>query len=708
MISHRAQANAAPDSGGSASSVTGHTGIDQLCINTMRTLAMDAVQKANSGHPGTPMSLAPVAYTLWQRFMHYDPDDANWPNRDRFVLSVGHASMLLYSLIHLTGIRAINESEDRSGPALTIDDLMKFRQLDSKTPGHPEYRFTTGVETTTGPLGQGCGNSVGIAMAEKYLAARYNKPGFPMFDFHVYTLAGDGDMMEGISGEAASVAGHLGLGNLTWIYDSNKITIEGSTDLAFSEHVLDRFKGYNWHTIEVEDANDTEGFARAIEQARANTDQPTFIMVHSQIAWGAPTKAGTHGAHGSPLGEEEIRGTKRNYGWPEDAQFLVPPEVPKHFDAHFGARGRDAHKGWNDLLQRYKAEYPELAAELDMINHHTLPEGWDKDIPTFDTDAKGVASRVSSGKVLNAIAPHVPFLLGGSADLSPSTNTNLTFQGAGSFERDNYAGRNLHFGIREHAMGAILNGLAVTGLRAYGSGFLIFMDYMKAPIRLSAIMELPVLYIFTHDSFGVGEDGPTHQPIEQIAQLRATPGLITMRPADANEVAEAWRVLLPLKEQPAALILSRQNLPTVDRTKYASAKGLAKGAYILGDAPDGRKPDVILIATGSEVGLAVGAYEKLTEEGIPARVVSFPSWELFEDQDQSYRDEVLPPDVIGRVCIEQAASLGWDRYAGTGGAIVAMHTFGASAPMAALSKKFGFTPEHILELAREQAARKSR
>lgn len=682
--------------------------IDQLSINTIRTLSMDAVQKANSGHPGTPMSLAPVAYTLWQRFLHFDPDDANWPNRDRFVLSVGHASMLLYSLIHLSGIKAINEHEDRSGPALTLEDLKLFRQLDSKTPGHPEYRLTSGVETTTGPLGQGCGNSVGMAMAQKYLAARYNKPNFPVFDYHVYTLAGDGDMMEGVSGEAASIAGHLGLGNLTWIYDSNRITIEGSTDLAFSEHVLDRFKGYGWHTIEVEDANDTEGFAAAIREARAETSRPTFIMVHSTIAWGAPTKAGTHGAHGSPLGEEEIRGTKRAYGWPEDAQFLVPPEVPAHFDAHMGKRGRDAHRGWQKMMELYRREYPELSEELDMIREHTLPAGWDKDIPTFDPDPKGVASRVSSGKVLNAIAPHVPFLLGGSADLSPSTNTDLKFQGAGSFERDNYAGRNLHFGIREHAMGSILNGLAVTGLRPYGSGFLIFMDYMKAPIRLSAIMELPVLYIFTHDSFGVGEDGPTHQPIEQIAQLRATPGLITMRPADANEVAEAWRILLPLKEQPAVLILSRQNLPTLDRTKYASAKGVARGAYVLADAPGGAKPKVILIATGSEVALAVGAYEKLSEEGVPARVVSFPSWELFEQQDESYRNEVLPPDVIGRVAIEQAASIGWDRYVGTGGAVIAMHTFGASAPMGALQKKFGFTPEAVLEHARAQANRVAR
>ena len=680
------------------------SGIDQLCINTLRTLAMDAVQKANSGHPGTPMSLAPVAYTLWQKFMHYDPDDANWPNRDRFVLSVGHASMLLYGLIHLTGIKAINEHEDRGGPALSIDDLKKFRQLDSKTPGHPEYRLTSGIETTTGPLGQGCGNSVGMAMAQKFLADRYNKPNFPVFDYHVYVLAGDGDMMEGVSGEAASIAGHLGLGNLTWIYDSNKITIEGSTDLAFSENVGERFRGYGWHTIDVPDANDTDGFADAIKQARATTDRPTFITVHSTIAWGAPTKAGTHGAHGSPLGDEEIRGTKRAYGWPENEQFLVPPEVPRHFDAHFGQRGRDAHRGWQKMMELYQAQYPELARELDMIREHTLPEGWDAAIPKFEPDAKGVASRVSSGKVLNAIAPGVPFLLGGSADLSPSTNTDLKFQGAGSFEKNSYGGRNLHFGIREHAMGSILNGMAVSGLRVYGSGFLIFMDYMKAPIRLSAIMELPVLYIFTHDSFGVGEDGPTHQPIEQLAQLRATPGLITMRPADANEVAEAWRVLLPLKEQPACLVLSRQNLPTFDRTKYASAAGVAKGGYVMADASDG-KPDVILIATGSEVALAVGAYEKLTEEGIKARVVSLPSWDLFEQQPQEYRDEVLPPHVVGRVGIEQGSSLGWDRYVGPGGALIAMHTFGASAPMGALQEKFGFTPDAVLAQARAQARR---
>lgn len=694
----------APDGPSGGSPDAGFSKLDQLCVNTMRTLAMDAVQKANSGHPGTPMSLAPVAYSIWQNFMNYDPKEPTWPNRDRFVLSVGHASMLLYSLIHLTGIEAVGKHE-RPGQSLTLDDLKQFRQIDSKTPGHPEYHMTTGVETTTGPLGQGCGNSVGMALAQRYLATRYNRPGFPLYDYNIYVLCGDGDMMEGVSGEAASVAGHLGLGNLIWVYDSNKITIEGSTDLAFSENVRRRFEGYEWHTIEVEDANDALAFERAFEEGRSITDRPTFILVHSTIAWGAPTKAGTHGAHGSPLGEEEIRGTKRNYGWPEDAQFLVPPEVPKHFAETFGRRGEAARTKWVEMFGRYRQEYPELAAEIEAMAKGSLPDGWDADIPTFEADPKGLASRSSSHKVLNAIAPHVPFLIGGSADLSPSTNTDMKFQGAGSFEKNSYDGRNLHFGIREHAMGSILNGIAVSGLRCYGSGFLIFMDYMKAPIRLSAIMELPVLYIFTHDSFGVGEDGPTHQPIEQLAQLRATPGLITLRPADANEVAEAWRVLLPMKDKPACLILSRQNLPTFDRTRYASAEGVAKGGYVMADPKDGAAPKVILIATGSEVELAVGAYETLTEEGIPARVVSLPSWELFEAQSKEYREQVLPTGVIGRVGIERAASMGWDRYVGSGGAMVGMHTFGASAPLSELSKKFGFTPAHVLELAREQAGR---
>jgi transketolase len=683
-----------------ADAVTG-LDMDQLCINTIRTLSMDAVQKAKSGHPGTPMALAPVAYTVWQRFLNFDPIDPNWPNRDRFVLSVGHASMLLYSLIHLAGVREVNEHADRGGPALTIDDLKHFRQLDSKTPGHPEYRMTSGVETTTGPLGQGCGNSVGLAMAQLYLANRYNKPGFPIFDYHVYVLAGDGDMMEGVSNEAASLAGHLQLGNLTWIYDSNRITIEGSTDLAFNEDVAARFAALGWHVEDVKDVNDLAAVEAAIGRAKAETGRPSFIRVHSVIGYGAPHKAGTREAHGEALGEDEVRGAKRFYGWPEDAQFLVPDGVMQHFADGIGKRGADQRAAWLDMLERYKTAYPELAAELEMMNQHTLPEGWDADIPFFPADEKGIASRDSSQKVLNAIAPHVPWFLGGAADLSPSTKTNMTFQSAGSFEADNYGGRNLHYGIREHAMGSVSNGLALSALRPYCSGFLIFSDYMKPPIRLSAIMELPVMYIFTHDSIGVGEDGPTHQPIEQLVSLRAIPGMIVIRPGDANEVAEAWRVLMPLKEQPSCLILSRQALPTLDRGKYAPASGLAKGAYILADGK--AKPDVIIMATGSELSLAAQAYETLKAEGIAARLVSFPSWELFEKQPEEYRNHVLPPDVTARVAVEQAATIGWDRYIGSSGAIIGMHTFGASAPMAALLKKFGFTPEAVTQAAREQA-----
>jgi transketolase len=679
--------------------------LDQLCINTIRTLSIDAVQKAKSGHPGTPMAMAPVAYTLWQRFLNFDPADANWPNRDRFVLSVGHASMLLYSLIHLTGVRAVNEHEDRNAPALTIDDLKHFRQLDSKTPGHPEYRMTSGVETTTGPLGQGCGNSVGLAMAQLFLAQRYNKPGFPIFDYHVYVLAGDGDMMEGVSNEAASMAGHLQLGNLTWIYDSNRITIEGSTDLAFNEDVAARFAALGWHVDDVRDVNDLESVGAAIARAKAETSRPSFIRVHSTIGFGAPKKAGTREAHGEPLGEEEVKGAKRAYGWPEDAQFLVPDGVMQHFAEGIGRRGAEGRATWLAMIERYKAEYPELAAELEMMNQHTLPDGWDADIPFFPADEKGVASRDSSQKVLNAVAPHVPWFLGGAADLSPSTKTNMTFAGADSYEPGHYGGRNLHFGIREHAMGSISNGLALCALRPYCSGFLIFSDYMKPPIRLSAIMELPVMYIFTHDSIGVGEDGPTHQPIEQLVSLRAIPGMIVVRPGDANEVAEAWRVLMPLKEQPSCLVLSRQPLPTLDRDKYAPASGLARGAYILADGKT--KPDVILMATGSELSLAAQAYETLKAEGIAARLVSFPSWDLFEAQPEEYRHHVLPPEVTGRVAVEQASTIGWDRYIGSSGAIIGMHTFGASAPMAALQKKFGFTPEAVAQAAREQA-RKSK
>jgi transketolase len=564
--------------------------------------------------------------------------------------------------------------------------------------------MTSGVETTTGPLGQGCGNSVGMAMAQKFLANRYNKPGYELFDWHVYVLAGDGDMMEGISNEAASSAGHLRLGNLTWIYDSNKITIEGSTDLAFDEDVAKRFEALGWHVQDVMDVNDLDAVAKALANAKAETSRPSFIRVHSVIGFGAPKKAGTRHAHGEPLGEEEVRGAKRAYGWPEDAQFLVPDGVMQHFADGMGRRGAEQRAKWLKLIEGYKKDYPALAAELEMMNQHTLPEGWDADIPFFPADAKGLASRDSSQKVLNAVARHVPWFLGGAADLAPSTKSNMTFDGAGDFEPGNYGGRNLHFGIREHAMGAMCNGLALAALRPYASGFLIFSDYMKPPIRLSAIMELPVMYIFTHDSIGVGEDGPTHQPIEQLVTLRAIPGMITIRPGDANEVAEAWRVVMPLKEQPSCLILSRQPLPTLDREKYAPASGLARGAYIMADGKT--KPDVIIMATGSELSLAANAYETLKDEGIAARLVSFPSWDLFEKQSEEYRNYVLPPEVTARVAIEQGSTIGWDRYVGSSGAVIGMHTFGASAPIAALQTKFGFTPEAVLKVAREQAGKK--
>ena len=680
----------------------GSMGIDMLCIDTIRTLSMDAVQKAKSGHPGTPMALAPVAYTLWQDVLRYDPQDPTWPNRDRFVLSVGHASMLLYSLIFLSGVRKIDEHGATNDPAITLDDLKQFRQLSSVTPGHPEYSYTSGVETTTGPLGQGVANSVGMAMAQKWFAARYNKPGFPLYDYRIYALCGDGDMMEGVSSEAASTAAHLKLSNLVWIYDSNHITIEGDTNLAFDENVGARFEAYGWNVLHVDDANDTAAVRGSLESAEGVTDRPTFIVVHSVIGYGAPKKQGTREAHGEPLGPDEVTAAKTFYGWPADAQFLVPEGVQQHFTDGMGARGSKLRHAWMDMLARYREQYPDLAAELDMMDHHQLPEGWDKDIPEFPADAKGIASRDSSQKVLNAIAPHVPWLIGGAADLAPSTKSNMTFQGAGSFESDDYTGRNLHFGIREHAMGSICNGLALAGLRAYGSGFLIFSDYMKPPIRLAAIMELPVIYIFTHDSIGVGEDGPTHQPVEQLIALRAIPGMIVLRPADANEVAEGWRVAMTSRKHPVAFALSRQALPTMDRTKYAPASGTARGAYVLASSPD---PKVILIGTGSEVSLCVGAYEALQAEGIPARVVSMPSWELFEQQDTAYQDEVLPPAVTGRVAVEQGSVIGWDRYVGRGGAIIGMHTFGASAPAAALATKFGFTPEKVLEAARAQAKR---
>jgi transketolase len=675
--------------------------IEQKSIDTIRTLSMDAVQTANSGHPGTPMAMAPVVYTLWQRFLRYDPDDPIWPNRDRFVLSIGHASMLLYSFLHLTGVKAVNSEYERlQKPAVTLDDIKNFRQLDAKCPGHPEYRWTSGVETTTGPLGQGAANSVGMAMAGRWMAEYFNRPGFEMFDYDVYALAGDGCMMEGVSSEAASLAGHLKLSKLCWIYDNNRITIEGPARLAFSEDVAARFIGYGWNVTRVEDANDLAMLERAFGTFKATTDRPTLIIVDSHIAFGSPNKQDTSAAHGEPLGEEEIRLTKRIYGWPEDAKFMVPEGVREHFQEGVGMRGRDLRQSWEACLDAYKKEYPDRADALDKMQRRQLPDGWDDGLSSFPADPKGMATRVASGKVLNAVAKNVPWLMGGSADLTPSTKTRLTMEDAGDFTADDYSGRNFHFGVREHAMGAILNGMSIAKVRPFGSGFLIFSDYQRAALRLSAMMEIPVIYVFTHDSIGVGEDGPTHQPVEQLASLRAIPGLVTIRPADANEVSEAWRVIMPLHREPVALMLTRQALPVLDRTKYAAASGLARGAYVLADAENG-KPDVLLLATGSEVSLCVDAYERLREEGIEARVVSMPSWEIFEQQSKEYKDGVLPPEVTARVSVEQAVTLGWERYVGFRGRIIGIHSFGASAPIKALQKKFGFTPENIVSAAKE-------
>ncbi len=683
----------------------GSTPMDELCINTIRTLSMDAVQAANSGHPGTPMALAPVAYCLWQQFLRFDPQDPIWPNRDRFILSNGHASMLLYSLLHLTGVKAVSKEYETLGePSVPLDAIRRFRQLDSRCPGHPEYRWTSGVEATTGPLGSGVAASVGMAIAGRWMTAHFNQPPFAdLLNFNVYALCGDGCLMEGISAEAASLAGHLKLSNLCWIYDNNHITIEGNTALALSDDTATRFIGYGWNVTRVGDANDLEMLARAFRTFRATRDRPTLIIVDSHIAWGAPNKQDTSAAHGEPLGEDEIRLTKRRYGWPEDAKFYVPDGVYDHFRAGIGKRGRELRDAWFARLGEYRTKYPELADQLYRTQHRQLPEGWDKDLPTFAADAKGLATRDASAKVLNAIAKHVPWLMGGSADLAPSTKTRLTFDGAGDFEADKPHGRNLHFGIREHAMAAVLNGMALIKVRPYGSTFLIFSDYARGAMRLSALMELPVIYIFTHDSIGVGEDGPTHQPIEQLPSLRAIPGLIVLRPADANEATEAWKVVMKLHHEPAALILTRQALPTIDRGKYAAASGLARGAYVLADAPDG-KPDVLLLASGSEVSLCVAAHSQLAAEGIKARVVSMPSWELFDDQPQEYRDQVLPPNVTARVSVEQASVFGWARYVGATGHSVGMRSFGASAPLKDLLKKFGFTAEHVVAAARAAAA----
>jgi transketolase len=678
--------------------------LDKLCINTVRTLSMDAVQQANSGHPGTPMAMAPVVYCLWQRFLRFDPEDPIWPNRDRFVLSAGHASMLLYSILHLCEVKAVNPKYEILGePSVKLEDIKGFRQLESHCPGHPEYRWTSGVEATTGPLGQGVATSVGMAIANWCMADYFNRPGFEMFNYDVFALCGDGCMMEGISGEAASLAAHLKLPNLCWIYDNNKITIEGHTDWAFSEDVATRYIGYGWNVARVGDANDLEMLERALKTFKKTIDRPTLIIVDSHIAYGAPNKQDTSAAHGEPLGEEEIRLTKRNYGWPEDAQFLVPDGVREHFQAGIGRRGHELREAWMTRFEDYQKKYPELADQLYRMQDRQLPECWDKSLPKFPPDLKGLATRDSSGKVLNIVAKSVPWLMGGSADLFPSTKTRLTFEGAGDFLPDNRAGHNFHFGIREHAMGAILNGLSLAKIRPYGSTFLIFSDYAKPAIRLSALMELPVIYIFTHDSIGVGEDGPTHQPIEQLVALRAVPGLVVLRPADANEVVECWRVIMKLSHQPAALILTRQALPTLDRSIYAAASGVEKGAYVLADAKGG-KPEVLLLATGSEVALSVEAYEQLTAQGIKTRVVSMPSWELFDRQSQEYRDSVLPPEVTARVSVEQASTIGWDRYVGLSGRIIGMKTFGASAPLKELQKKFGFLSESVVAAAKQLLA----
>jgi transketolase len=674
---------------------------DQLCINTIRTLCMDAVQKANSGHPGTPMAMAPVAYALWQRVLRFDPQDPIWPNRDRFVLSIGHASTLLYSMLCLCQVKAVDSAYERLGElSVKPSDLERFRQLDSKCPGHPEYRWTSGIETTTGPLGQGVATSVGMAMAGKWLAEHFNRPDFEMFNYNVYALCGDGCMMEGVSGEAASLAGHLQLSNLCWIYDNNKITIEGNTSWAFSDDVATRFIGYGWNVTRVGDANDQEVLQRAFKTFQKTTDRPTLIIVDSHIAYGSPNKQDTSAAHGEPLGEEEIRLTKRNYGWPENAKFYIPDGVYEHFQAGIGQRGHEQRQSWMAKLKEYEKKYPELALQLDQMQTRKLPAGWDQNLPVFPPDEKGVAGRDASAKVENAFAKNVPWLIGGAADLAPSTKTRLTFDGAGDFLAGSYGGRNLHFGIREHAMASILNGLALSKIRPFGSGFLIFSDYSRPAIRLAALMEIPTIYIFTHDSIGVGEDGPTHQPVEQLASLRAIPGLITLRPGDANETLEAWRFILQLRHEPVALIVARQALPTLDRLKYAPASGLAKGAYVLADASSG-KPEVILMASGSEVYLAVAAYEKLKAEGIKARAVSMPSWEVFEHQNEAYRESVLPSDVEARVSVEQASIFGWGQYVGRKGRRIGMKTFGASAPLKELQKKYGFTPEAIVSAAKE-------
>jgi transketolase len=675
--------------------------LDQLSINCIRTLSMDAVQQAKSGHPGTPMALAPLVYTLWNRVMRFDPQDPIWPNRDRFVLSNGHASMLLWSVLHLTGTRAVNAEYERLGqPAVSLDDIRHFRQLGSKAPGHPEYHLVSGVEATTGPLGQGVATSVGMAIAEAWLANRYNRPDFEIFGYNIYAVCGDGCMMEGVSSEAASLAGHLALDNLCWIYDNNHITIDGNTRITFTEDIAARFLGYGWNVLRVGDANDIDRIEHALDIFHKTKGRPTFIILDSHIGYGSPHKQDTAAAHGEPLGEEEVRLTKRDYGWPEDAKFLVPDAVRAHFAAGIGARGAQARGRWTELFAAYRSKYPQLATEIDLMQRRELPAGWDRGLPVFPADPKGIAGRDASGKVLNVLAQNIPWLLGGSADLASSTRAALTFEGAGDFEPGTPGGRNVHFGIREHAMAAAVNGLSLSKLRAFGATFFIFSDYARPAIRLSALMELPTIFVFTHDAMGDGEDGPTHQPVEQLASFRAEPGLVVLRPADANEVVEAYRYVMQLRHEPAVLALSRQPLPTLDRSKYAPASGLARGAYVLADPPGG-KPEVILIASGSEVSLCVNAHEELLAQGIRSRVVSMPSWDIFEHQTQAYQDSVLPLDVTARVAVEQASTFGWERYVGRSGRVIGMKTFGASAPLKELLRKYGFEPERVTEVVKE-------
>ena len=647
------------------------------------------------------MGLAPVVYSLWQYFLNYDPNDPLWPNRDRFVLSAGHASMLLYSTLHLAGVKAVNaKGEVQKELSVSLDEIKRFRQLGSRTPGHPESHLTTGVETTTGPLGQGVGNSVGMAIAGKWLAANFNQPGFDLFNFRVYAVCGDGDIMEGVAAEAASLAGHLKLGNLIWMYDNNRVTLDGPASWSFSEDAMTRFVGCGWNVTRVSDANDLLQLSRGYEYALKHNDQPTLIVVDSHIGYGSPHKQDSYEAHGEPLGEAEVKLAKKNYGWPEDAKFLVPDGVYARWQEGIGTRGAEAREKWNALFAQYKQKFPDLAERLAKMQKRELPAGWDKNLPSFPADPKGMATRESSGKVLNVLAQNIPWLVGGSADLAKSNKTNLTFEGAGEFFTDEFTGRNVHFGVREHGMGAATNGMTLTLLRGFCATFFNFSDYMRASMRLAALMEIPVLFIFTHDSIGVGEDGPTHQPVEQLAAFRAMPNMLVLRPGDANEVTEAYKVALQHFHGPSTLVFSRQAVPTLDRSKYAPASGAAKGAYILADA-DGGKPEVILLATGTELQWAVAAHEKLIAEGIKSRVVSMPCWELFEAQDAAYKESVLPSNVTARVSIEMAATLGWDRYVGPKGKIIGMHSFGASAPLKDLLKKFGFDADAVVTAARQ-------